>query len=55
MSTKITAKKTKSVNSRSHALNATKRKQKVNLQNIIINGVKIKTSAREARTLKKSA
>ena len=50
---KVTSKKTKSVNSRSHALNTTKRKQKVNLQNITVDGIKFKTSAREAKTIKK--
>ena len=54
MAIKIKNKKTKSVNNRPNCLKVTKRTQKVNLQNITVNGVKIKTSAREARTLKKA-
>lgn len=46
-------------NSRSHALNATKRKWNVNLQKatILVNGKpkKVKISVRELRTLRKSA
>ena len=46
-------------NSRSHALNATKRKWNVNLQKatILVNckPKKVKISARELRTLRKSA
>lgn len=53
MAIKITNKKTKSVNSRSHALNITKRKQKLNLQNVTVDGIKIKTTVREAKALKK--
>ena len=53
MAVKITSKKTKSVNSRSHALNITKRKQKLNLQNVTVDGIKIKTTVREAKALKK--
>ena len=55
MAIKVTSKKTKSVNNRPNCLKVTKRTQKVNLQNITVNGVKFKTSAREARTLKKCA
>lgn len=54
MAIKITNKKTRSVNNRSHALNATKRKQKLNLQNVVINGIKVKTTVREAKAIKKS-
>lgn len=46
-------------NSRSHALNATKRKWNVNLQKatILVNGKpkKVKISARELRTLRKGS
>lgn len=52
MAKKITAKKPLSGNSRSHALNATKRKQKPNLIKTTINGVKVVVSAREAKSLK---
>lgn len=53
MATKVTTKKPLSGNKRSHALNATKKLQKVNLVTKIIDGVKIRTSARELRTLNK--
>lgn len=53
MATKITSKKPLSGNRRSHALNATKRVQKPNLQKKIINGQKVIISAREAKTLNK--
>lgn len=54
MAKKVTTKTSKSVNSRSHALNITKRKQKLNLQNVLIDGVKVKTTVREAKKLKKA-
>ena len=42
-------------NLRSHALNSTKKKQKLNLQVVTLeNGEKVKLSAREARTLRKA-
>jgi len=50
---KITNKKPLSGNKRSHALNATKRKQKPNLQTVTVDGIKVKLSTREARTLNK--
>lgn len=53
MATKLTTKKPLSGNSRSHALNASKRKQKPNLQKKQINGQSVITSAREARTYNK--
>lgn len=55
MAKKVTNKKPLTVNLRSHALNATKSKQKPNLVKITIDGKKYKTSAREARTAKKNA
>lgn len=55
MAIKVTNKRAKTVNNRPNCLKITKRTQKVNLQNITVNGVKIKTSAREARTLKNAA
>ena len=54
MATKITNKKPLSGNNRSHALNATKRVQKPNLQKKVINGEKVIISAREARTINKN-
>lgn len=54
MATKITAKKPLTGNRRSHALNATKMKQKPNLQKKTINGEKVILSAREARTMNKN-
>lgn len=53
MATKVTRKKPNFANARSHALNATKKKQGVNLQKMTIDGEKVIISAREARTLKK--
>ncbi len=49
---KVTTKKPLTVNSRSKALNATKRRQKVNLQKRTIDGEKVLISAREAKKLK---
>jgi len=53
MTKKITTKKPLTGNKRSHALNATKMKQKPNLQKKTINGQKVILSAREAKTLSK--
>lgn len=53
MATKLTRKKPNFANARSHALNATKKKQCVNLQKVTIDGVTVLLSARELRTLKK--
>ena len=56
MATKVTSKKTKTVNNRPNCLKITKRKQKVNLQTITDeNGKKVRTSAREARSMKKNS
>ena len=54
MAIKVTNKKTNYANNRPNCLKITKKPQKVNLQTITINGIKIKTSAREARTIKKA-
>jgi len=54
MATKLTRKKPNFANARSHALNATKKKQNVNLQKVTINGETVLLSAREIRTLKKN-
>jgi ribosomal protein L28 len=54
MAKKVSTKKPLSGNKRSHALNATKMVQKPNLQTMTVDGVKVKLSAREARTLKKA-
>lgn len=54
MATKVTSKKAKSVNNRPNCLKVTKRIQKVNLQTVTTaDGKRIRTSAREARTMKK--
>ncbi len=53
MAKKVTTKKPLAGNKRSHALNATKTKQKPNIQKKTINGNKVRISAREARTLDK--
>ena len=53
MATKITKKKPLVGNNVSHSNRKTKTSQKPNLQKKTINGVKVITSAREARTLNK--
>jgi len=54
MATKVTTKKPLFGNRRSHALNATKMRQNPNLQTYTIDGQKVKLTAREARTMRKS-
>lgn len=54
MAVKLTNKKTNFANNRPNCLKITKHPQKVNLQTFTINGVKFRTSAREARTIKKA-
>ena len=55
MAKKVTNKKAKSVNNRQNCLKITKRIQKVNLQTVTTaDGKKIRTSAREARSMKKN-
>ena len=53
MAIKATSKKPLFGNRRSHALNATKHAQKPNLQTYTLDGEKIVTTAREARTFRK--
>jgi ribosomal protein L28 len=56
MAKKITGKKPLAGNRRSKALNATRHFQKPNLQTITLdNGKKVRISARELRTLNKTA
>ena len=55
MARKITVKKPLFGNTRSHALNATRKKQGVNLQKVTVNGKSVRVSARELRSLKKMA
>ena len=55
MSKKVTSKKTLFGNIRSHALNATRRVWRPNLQKVTLdNGETIRITARELRTLKKT-
>lgn len=55
MAVKITSKKPLFGNIRSHALNATRHAQKPNLQKVTLeNGLSVRLSARELRTLKKA-
>ena len=42
-------------NKRSHALNATKRKQNINKQKITVDGKTVVTTAREAKKIRKGA
>ena len=52
---KVTTKKTRSVNNRPNCLKITKSTQKVNFTTVTLkDGSKIKTSVREARTIKKN-
>ena len=54
MAIKATAKKPLFGNRRSHALNATKHTQKLNLQNVTLgDGTKVKVTAREAKKYRK--
>ena len=54
MAIKATAKKPMFGNRRSHALNATRHMQKLNLQNVTLeDGTKVKMTAREAKKYKK--
>lgn len=54
MATKVTSKTALHGNRRSHSCRATKHAQKVNLQTMTLaDGTKIRTSAREMRTLNK--
>ena len=53
MAVKVTNKKPLVGNRRSHACNATKMRQKPNLQVKTVNGQKVIISAREARSLDK--
>ena len=55
MAVKVTKKKPLFGNRRSHACNATRHEQKPNLQTVTINGIKVRISARELRTLKKNS
>ena len=55
MAIKATSKKSLFGNRRSHALNATKHTQKLNLQNVTLeDGTKIKVTTREAKKYKKN-
>lgn len=56
MAIKITSKKPLFGNIRSHALNATRHAQKPNLQVVTLeNGLKVRLSTRELKTLKKAS
>lgn len=55
MAVNVTKKKPLFGNKRSHALNATRKKQGVNLQTITLeDGTKVRLSAREIRTMRKN-
>lgn len=54
MAKNISSKKTRTANNRPNCLKVTKRTQKVNLQTITVDGKKYRTSAREARAIKKA-
>lgn len=50
---KLTFKKPNSAKNVSHAHNRSNRQQKLNMQYVTINGVRFKTTAREARIFRK--
>lgn len=54
MAKKVSTRKPLSGNKRSHALNATKMTQKVNMQTVVVNGEKVVMSAREAKKYRKN-
>jgi len=55
MAINITGKKPLFGNKRSHALNATRKKQSINLQPVrLADGTKVRLSAREIRSLRKN-
>lgn len=55
MAVNVTKKKPLFGNKRSHALNATRKKQGVNLQTVTLeDGTKVRLSAREIRTMRKN-
>ncbi|MBQ9013882.1 MAG: 50S ribosomal protein L28 [Bacilli bacterium] len=55
MAIKVSNRKPLTGNSRSHALNATKKRQKVNMQTVMVDGKKVIMSTREAKKLRKNA
>lgn len=55
MANKITAKSKNFAKKVSHANNKSNRVQNLNIQKVTVDGVTFKTTAREARTLKKNA
>lgn len=54
MANKITSKKNNKAKNVSHSHIRTNKTQKLNFQKVTIDGVSFKTTAREARTLKKN-
>lgn len=54
MAKKVSSKKPLFGNKRSHALNATKKRQKVNMQKVTLNGVTVIMSAKEAKKFRKT-
>lgn len=54
MAKKVSNRKPLFGNNRSHALNATKKKQKVNMQKVTLNGVTVVMSAKEAKKFRKN-
>ena len=53
MAINVTSRKPNFKNLRSHALNATRKKQGLNLQVVKINGTKIRNSGKKLRTFRK--
>lgn len=55
MAKNVSSKKTNKANNRPNCLKVTKKAQRVNLQPITIDGVKVRKSVREIRTMNKAA
>lgn len=53
MAKKTTSRKPLTANNRSHALNKTKRQQKLNIQKKTVDGKKVRVSVRETKNNKK--
>ena len=54
MAKKVSNRKPLTGNKRSHALNATKMTQKVNMQKVVVNGETVVMSTREAKKYRKN-
>ena len=53
MAKKVSIRKPLTGNNRSHALNATKKRQKINMQKVVVNNETVVMSTREAKKYRK--